>query len=49
MERHDIAPDWNNPANNGGFGGNPDVSRETIQEPQEEAKEEATNEPKPKR
>jgi hypothetical protein len=52
MERHDIRPDWGNPATNGGFGGKPDVSRETVQEPQDvtesDKKEEVTNEPNAK-
>jgi hypothetical protein len=52
MERHDIRPDWNDPAANGGFGGKRDVSRETVQEPQNvpesEKKEEVTNEPNAK-
>jgi hypothetical protein len=29
MERHDIQPDWENPENNGGFGGKPVIAPAT--------------------
>jgi hypothetical protein len=43
MERHDIQPDWENPENNGGFGGKPVTAPATPA-----TDEPATDEPKEK-
>ena len=55
MERHDIQAHWDDPANNGGFGGkpvlapaSPDTEDVTSDEPKEEVNERPAN-PRSKR
>jgi hypothetical protein len=48
MERHDIQPDWQNPENNGGFGGKPVTAPATpaaVEPATNELKEEVNERP----